>query len=684
MYLADYSLSVQRLKGVGSGIGVLFSKLEIFTCLDLLLFLPRAYEDRTRLVGVDEAIQRQVMVFTTGKVISHGYFGNRRAILKIRFEDHLGKPASLLCFNRDYLKNKFPPGSRFHLYGNAQTQYQEIQISQFEIAGANDRQPHPPGLGSVLPIYPTTSGLKQSTIRKAVYQAIQHLQDVTEEIPQSIKLKHGLDSWIEALQKTHLPRNMQEPEKGRYDLAFRELWFLIGNILIERHQRISICIKHAPYPRSKLQAAHRSIPFTLTRGQENAIEEILADLDQGRCMARLLQGDVGSGKTLVAVLSAIPVMEAGEQVAFMAPTELLAQQHYSNLIKILTPLDFKIALLTSSTSAESRNSILSQLSTGELDLIVGTHSLLSKEIHWNKLTYVIVDEQHRFGVRQREALIKSGSAKHLLMMSATPIPRSLALTVFGDLDVTTLPDLPAGRQPLSTYLVNLENVKRVWDFLSTKLEAKQQAYVVVPLIEESDNRNLWDLYSVYENLKAVFPNYQIGIVHGKMKDSDKTATMDAFKSGLLHILCATSVVEVGVDVPNASCMVIYHAEIFGLSALHQLRGRVGRGSLPGHCFLVYTSNLTEEAKQRLKMIRQTTNGFELAEADLDLRGPGEFLGMRQSGYVRLRAANWHRHASLSITIRDEILDLLQKESQGEWITHLRQGSIFKSSSEDTL
>ena len=684
MYLADYSLSVQRLKGVGPGIGVLFSKIDVFSCLDLLLLLPRAYEDRTRLVGLEEALREKKPVYTTGRVISHGYFGSRRAVLKIRFSDHLGQEGGLLCFNRDYLKDKYPPGSRFHLFGTPQLQYQEIQISQFEITPVYERQPGPPGFGSILPIYPATAGLKQSTIRKAMAQALQHLQDVTEEIPDNVRNKYGLASWLDSLQKIHTPRNLEEIEKVRRSLAFRELWFLIGNIQLERHLRLNIEVKHPAYPRTLLEKAVHSIPFQLTQGQKNAIHEILEDLNSGRCMARLLQGDVGAGKTLVAVLSAIPVLEAGEQVAFMAPTELLAQQHFKNLAKILEPLQLKTALLTSSTPADARVSILKQIASGELNLVVGTHSLLSKEIIWRNLSYVIVDEQHRFGVRQREALLKSGSAKHLLMMSATPIPRSLALTVFGDLDVTTLPELPSGRHPITTYLVSLGNIKRVWDYLAEKLKSGQQAYVVVPLIEESEKRSIIDLYSVFETLKSAFPNFEVGIVHGRMKDQDKTAAMDAFKSGSTKILCATSVVEVGVDVPNATCMVIYHAELYGLSTLHQLRGRVGRGSLPGFCFLVFAPDLTEEAKQRLKMIRETSNGFELAEADLDLRGPGEFLGMRQSGYARLRMANWHKDADLMLTIRDEILDLLKNDPQGPWIGHLRNGSLFKSSAEDSF
>lgn len=676
MYLAELTLSVRRLRGVGPSLAALLGRLGVQSCKDLLLLMPRDYEDRTRRVGLREAVDRQIPALTTGQVVSAGYIGNRRAVLKIRFVDHLGQEGSLLCFNRDFLKDKYPVGARFHLFGTVQEQYRELQLAQFEISPRSDRFPDPPGLGTILPIYPSTAGLKQASLRKAVDAALLLLTDLTEEIPAAIREKFGIRGWKEILWDIHKPPSLERATQARRELAFRELWFLIGNILRERHLRSSVRLESHPLPRTLFSRAIRQLPFSLTAGQTAAIEDILEDLESGRCMARLLQGDVGAGKTLVAVLSVVPLLEEGRQVAFLAPTELLAQQHHVNIRRLLEPLGVGVALLTASTDPTDRAALLRDIANGTIALTVGTHSLLSPDIPWKDLSCVIVDEQHRFGVRQRELLIKQGRAKHLLMMSATPIPRSLALSVFGDLDVTVLPGLPPGRQPLSTYLVNLTHVDRVWEFLRKRLAEGQQAYVVVPLIEESETRNLTPLLAAFDQVRAAFPDTRVAMIHGRMKDDEKTATMRDFVRGDIAILCATSVIEVGVDVPNATCMVIYHSEVFGLSALHQLRGRVGRGSKPGHCFLVYAEPLTEEAKERLKIVRETTDGFELAERDLALRGPGEFLGVRQSGFVRLRAADWKRDADLLLAIRDELIALFQTDPQGDWVAHLRNGTLF--------
>jgi ATP-dependent DNA helicase RecG len=683
MYLKDFNLSIRRLKGIGSHLTELFAKMGVYTSLDLIFLSPRRYEDRTRLVGVKEAATQNKPALTTCRVLSQEWFGNHRPTLKIRFSDHLNQEGTLLCFNREYLKDMFPVGAFFHLYGNFQFQYQEFQSSQFEISKVTHEKPKPPGFGSILPIYPSTAGLKQASIRKAVQQALGFLSEITDELPLEIKTKFNLTSWKEALDQIHQPSAFENINQARSQLAFRELWFLIGNTLLERQKRLSFLLEKPYYSLNLMNRVIDSLPYKLTEGQQKSLQEILNDLQSGRCMARLLQGDVGAGKTLVAVLSALPLIEAENQVAFLAPTEILAQQHFQNFSKLLGSIGIKISLLTSSTPTGERQAILNEIKEGSISLIVGTHSLLSKEIIWKKLRYVIVDEQHRFGVEQREQLLKDGDPKHLLMMSATPIPRSLALTVFGDLDVTSLPDLPAGRTPITTYLVTTDHIERVWKFLQEKLDQGQQAYIVVPIIDESEKRNLNDLNTVFSTLKSVFPNQKIGVVHGRLKDAEKSIVMVEFNQGKIQILCATSVVEVGVDVANATCMVIYHAEVFGLSALHQLRGRVGRGSLPGFCFLVYSPNLTEEAKTRLKIMRSTTNGFELAEMDLKLRGPGEFLGVRQAGNVKLNFANWEKDSHLILKIRDEILNLFEKDPHGEWITHLRMGSFLRSSVEES-
>lgn len=682
MYLAEHRHSLRKLKGVGVQTARLLARLGVKTILDLLLFLPRSYEDRTRLVGFQEAVQTALPAYTTAKVLSWGFFGTRRSFLKLRVRDHLGTEASLLCFNREYLKDRFPPGSSFHLRGLAQIQYGEIQLANFQVSPCSSPEEKPPGFGSWNPIYPSTAGLAQNTIHRLVEQALRWIGPLDEEIPFPIRSRHALLTWNEALERVHRPKTRQDYLVARRTLAWKELWFLIGTLLLDRRIRQRIVLPSGALPRTLLQRALEHLPFRLTFDQERALEAILNDLESGRCMARLLQGEVGSGKTLVSFLSALPLIESGKQVAFLAPTELLARQHYLNALRYLSQLGVRSALITGSLADGARSEVLTAIDRGEVSLVFGTHALLSPNIPWKDLAYVIVDEQHRFGVEQREALLHVEHPRHLLMMSATPIPRSLALTVYGDLDITEMRALPQGRSPITTYLCRMDHEERVWSFLEPKIRQGQQAYVVVPLIEESEKRDLRSLFEIHRRVQDRFPQWPVGLVHGRLKESEKIRVMEDFHSGKVPLLCATSVIEVGVDVPNATCMVIFHAEVFGLAALHQLRGRVGRGTLPGYCFLVYGPHLTEEAKERLKILRQTTDGFTLAEKDLSLRGPGEFLGVRQSGFTKLRVADLTKDASLLASVRDELLHLLERDPEGSWISALRAGSILPKDEEE--
>jgi ATP-dependent DNA helicase RecG len=409
------------------------------------------------------------------------------------------------------------------------------------------------------------------------------------------------------------------------------------------------------------------LSFALTPGQKSAVAEINRDMDCPFSMARLLQGDVGSGKTLVSFLAALKAVEAGGQAALMAPTELLARQHAESAARLLEPLGIRIAFLTGNLKASGRANLLKALSSGDIDMIAGTHALFSRDVEYKNLRLVVVDEQHRFGVLQRQAIAAKGNLPNLLMMSATPIPRSLALTVFGDLDVSVIADLPPGRKPIKTHLAKESNEGKVYDFVRNELSKGRQAYFVYPLIEGGDEsalmfNELKDAVSMADRLaKEVFPDFPLALLHSKVDDEDKRKAMEAFRRGEIKILAATSVVEVGVDVPNATCMVIEHAERFGLSALHQLRGRVGRGEDQSYCFLVYSDNLGEDGKKRLKVMLENSSGFVIAEEDLKLRGPGQIAGIEQSGYLKLGLADPIRDAEALVRARSDVFEILEAD-----------------------
>jgi ATP-dependent DNA helicase RecG len=404
------------------------------------------------------------------------------------------------------------------------------------------------------------------------------------------------------------------------------------------------------------------LPFSLTAGQKSAIADINNDIDGGGSMARLLQGDVGSGKTLVSFLAALYVAEQGGQTAIMAPTELLARQHAENAARLLEPLGVRPAFLTGNLRASGRSALLKNLEGGEIDMVIGTHALFSRDVAYNDLKLVVVDEQHRFGVLQRQTIMAKGDKPHLLMMSATPIPRTLTLTVFGDMETSVIKDLPLGRKIVKTHLAKQSNELKVYDFIRNELALGRQAYFVYPLIEADANNNLKNAEYMAEHLAGIFPEYSCALIHSKLDEDDKRRTMERFRDGETKILVATSVVEVGVDVPNATCMVIEHAERFGLSALHQLRGRVGRGAEQSYCFLVYSDELTEDGKVRLKVMFENTDGFVIAEEDLKLRGPGQIIGTEQSGYFALGIADIVRDSAKLDKARIDAFSILEKDS----------------------
>jgi ATP-dependent DNA helicase RecG len=660
MFLRELGQSITVLKGAGSQVAARLARLGVYTIADLILFYPRDYDDRTGFVPLAH-FARESRVRTVAEVVSHEWFGyGRMKTLKVRVRDESAE-AVLVCFNRPFLEGKLPVGSRAIVTGKFTYRYGDIQSSAFEIEeGAG---PDGAPVSAILPVYALTEGLNQGHLRRLQKAALaEYGSKVEEELPAFLREKRGLAPKREALRAVHFPKDADELAAARASLVFEELFYfqiaVARRAMRRRETRIE---RGAPAGLLKRRLIER-LPFELTSGQLETAAEIAADMASPRPMARLLQGDVGSGKTLVAFLACLDAIEAGGQAAIMAPTELLARQHAATAARLLEPLGVRLAFLSGNVEDAARPPLLAALKSGEVDLVLGTQALFSDEVEYKNLRLTVVDEQHRFGVLQRLALSRKGPLPDLLMMTATPIPRTLALTVFGDLSVSAIRTMPAGRRPIITHLAKAGNEAKVYDFVRKLLAAGRQAYFVYPLIGESDRLELKNAEAMAERLASeVYPEFKVGLIHSRLKEDEKRATMDAFSKGELSVLVATSVVEVGVDVPNAAAMVVEHAERFGLAALHQLRGRVGRGSEQSYCFLVYSPEVTEDAKSRLKAMLGTADGFALAEEDLRIRGPGEIAGTAQSGYLRLSIADPIRDALVLEQARAEAFAMLEAD-----------------------
>ena len=687
MLLRSLRDPLTAIHGIGPVLVPRFARLGIRNAAGLLCHYPRDWEDRTINVPIAEYRHKQVCTEVT--VIARDWIGyGRMRTLKVYVEDEGGagtavSRAALLCFNRPWLEKQLTPGGRCRLWGRFYYKYGEIQSSAFEIepvgSGAES--------GSLLPVYPLTAGLSQAMLRRFMTAAIKHYAAGLEnELPAEIMLRDKLLSKPAAITAIHFPSSAAELEAAKKTLIYEELFYLeimvgkraIGRKLGIRNEELGIKDRGKLSPLQ--QRLIERLPFPLTQGQQDAIKEINTDMvpnlapnsgsnlvpnlepNSDWSMARLLQGDVGSGKTLVSFLAALRAADEGGQTALMAPTELLARQHAENAARLLEPLGLRIAYLTGNVKTAGRKDLLKHLAAGEIDMVVGTHALFSKDVVYKNLRLAVIDEQHRFGVTQRSLIMAKGTNTHLLMMSATPIPRSLALTMFGDMDVSIIRDMPPGRKPVKTHLARESSEKRVYDFVRNKLESGSQAYFVYPLIDGGDDGTIKDAVSMAERLaNEVFPRYTTALIHSKLDDEEKRLTMERFRTGETAVLVATSVVEVGVDVPNASCMVIEHAERFGLSALHQLRGRVGRGTDQAYCFLVYSDELTEDGKSRLKVMLENSDGFIIAEEDLKLRGPGQIAGTEQSGYLNLGIANPIRDVDELARARSDAFAILEND-----------------------
>ena len=680
--MLEATTPVQFVKGIGPRLAEILAAKGILSVDDLLHYLPFRYEDRLNPRSIAE-LRPGEMATVIAEVRTSGLFRTRRMPI---FQMTAGQGRTrlrCLWFNATYLKDKFQPGQMVALYGRVQDSRGELELvqPQFEILGdaegdAEQKAAESLEVGRIVPIYESAGQgrLTPRWFRRIIRKALDDFTpEGTEAIPSAVRKRLNLVSPREALWKVHWPdegESMQALQSFRTPahirLIFEELFFIeLGLELKRREQKAQTGIAFELTDRVR-EAIKKILPFHPTGAQKRALKEIASDMEKPFPMRRLLQGDVGSGKTLVAFEAAIIAIENGYQVALMAPTEILAQQHYFSARRILEPSGYRIVLLTGSLEDDRKREIRRHIAQGGAQLVIGTHALIEQKVEFEKLGLVIVDEQHRFGVLQRFKLMKkdprTGTAETMrvgepdvLVMTATPIPRTLALTLYGDLDISVLDEMPPGRTPIVTRRIGDERADEVWQFVRKQVAAGHQAYVVYPVIEENEESELKAAMKMYRELsKKVFPDLQVAVLHGRMESDLKEQVMRLFQQGKIQILVSTTVIEVGVDVPNAAVMVIEHAERFGLAQLHQLRGRIGRGAAKSYCILMTGGKVSEEAERRLDMMVKTNDGFQIAELDLEMRGPGEFFGTRQAGLPSFQVAS---------LIRDrDLLELAKKEA----------------------
>ncbi|MDI6790642.1 MAG: ATP-dependent DNA helicase RecG [Thermodesulfobacteriota bacterium] len=672
---------VQFLKGVGKSRSGRLARKGIKTLEDILLFIPRAYDDRRTVTRIADLKVGQKAV-VVGEIVLSGtvrYRVSRRAVFEMIVRDRTGQiSAKWFNFSRVYMERAYKRGLKVILSGEVHSFRQQREFIHPDIEILDSEEGKDTSFGRIVPVYSETEGISQRQMRRILDGAVTAYAYATESfIPADILRRRKLVSLPRALSTLHFPGDdtglkalIEGKNTYHHSLIFDEFFFLeLGLALRRRRTARQKGIAFKGQPRL-FQDFMSRLPFPLTRAQKRVLAGIEKDMGRPYPMHRLVQGDVGSGKTVVAFAAAMTAIGNGFQAAIMAPTEILAGQHYDNFRKMAAGLSVPAYLLTGSMPGPARKEIYHEVARGNPGLVIGTHALIQEGFGFGRLGLVIVDEQHRFGVLQRAALKEKGPSPDVLVMTATPIPRTLSMTLYGDLDVSIIDELPRGRKPVQTKVYAEGARPRVYEMLRRELARGGQAYIIYPLVEESETLDLLNAKEMAEQLqKEVFPDYAVGLLHGRLKGADKEAVMSRFKRGEVQVLVSTTVVEVGVDVPNATVMVIEHAERFGLSQLHQLRGRVGRGERESMCFLIARLARDSDAGQRLRVMEETTDGFRIAEEDLKIRGPGEFLGTRQSGLPELRTANIVRDIAILTAAREEAFRLIEEDPDLSLPTH---------------
>ena len=657
--MIDLKQDIRYIKGVGPSRIEMLKKLGIYTLEDLITYFPREYEDRSVITPIAELVSGEYATFR-GVAMSkatEARIKKNMTITKLVVRDVTGS-AYLTWFNQSYIKNSFNATEEYTFYGKITRNYGgrvEVNSPIFDKDGENKNT------GKIIPIYPLTNGMTQNVLRGIIESALKIANNQLEEfMPANIRTKYKICEINYAIEHIHFPEKKEDFQMARRRIAFEELFLLqLGLLNLKEKSKVEdLGIKFDID--EKIEDFEKNLPFTLTNAQKKAWTEICMDMESDKVMNRLVQGDVGSGKTVVAAMAIYKSVKNGYQASMMAPTAILATQHYEGISKMLEPFGMKCALFTSSLTKKQKEKLIEQLKSGEINVAIGTHALIEENIQFQNLGLVITDEQHRFGVRQRAKLSAKGQKADTLVMTATPIPRTLGLILYGDLDISIIDELPPGRQKIDTYAVQRNMEDRINEFIRKEIKNGRQAYIVCPLVEESEKMSLKSVTEMTEYYKKVFPEFKVEYLHGKMKNKEKEEIMAKYKEGSINILISTTVIEVGVDVPNSTIMVIENAERFGLAQLHQLRGRVGRGKHKSYCILKYEGK-SDIVRQRMDIMQKTNDGFVISEKDLELRGPGDFFGTMQHGVPEFKIANLFTDMEILKEAQEAARELLEED-----------------------
>ena len=660
--MIDLEKDVKYIKGVGPNRVKLLNKLGIFTLKDLITYYPRTYEDRSKPKSIYECVDGEealIEVVACGRLTDAWLKGKTMQKLQVR-DDTMS--ATIIWFNQSYLKGKFEIGNKYRFYGRISKKFGKVQMMSPVFDDIEKTQ----NTGKIIPIYPLTYQLSQNTLRKIIETGLNEVSgNLKETLPKYILDEYKLQDINGAIKSIHFPNEFKDFNIARDRLVFEEL-FIMQLALLELKNSYIKEEKGIKYSKDvKMSDIINELPFKLTKAQLRVIEEIDNNMESENNMNRLLQGDVGSGKTVVAMCAAYKAVKCGYQAAIMAPTAILAVQHMENFKKIFDKFDIKCELLISGISKKKKEDILDRLKKGEIDILIGTHAIIEDNVEFSKLGLVVTDEQHRFGVKQRTKIAEKGQNPDVLVMTATPIPRTLALILYGDLDISIIDELPPNRKKIDTLAVKKNMTDRINNFIKEQVNEGRQAYIVCPLVEENEESDLKSVEELYEkSKKEVFPEYRVEYIHGKMRPKQKDEIMQKFKNKEIDILISTTVIEVGVDVPNSNIMVIENAERFGLAQLHQLRGRVGRGEYKSYCILKYEGN-SETIRKRMKVMCDTNDGFIISEKDLELRGSGDFFGTMQHGLPEFKIANLFEDMKMLQVAQNAATNIINKDPKLE-------------------